>query len=60
LKKENPMKIFKIAFLILALCAFIGMCTGAYHQVVSLIICLIAQACCTTPKAQQLQLIQKE
>jgi len=54
------MKIFKIAFLILALCAFIGMCTGAYHQVVSLIICLIAQACCTTPKAQQLQLIQKE
>jgi hypothetical protein len=44
------MKAFRILFILLALCAFVGICIGATHQIIMLAICLIAQASCINPE----------
>ncbi|MFT5669071.1 MAG: hypothetical protein ACI9DK_003282 [Vicingaceae bacterium] len=44
-------KAFRMLFILLALAAFVGVCIGATHQVIMLLICLIAQAFCVAPKA---------
>lgn len=44
------MKFFRIVFITLALLAFVAICYGATFQVIMLVVCLIAQAFCATPK----------
>jgi|GEM_PF-3515306 len=47
------MKVFRIVFALLAFAAFIGICTGAYHQIVTLIICVTMVTCSRNKNREQ-------